>query len=168
MKLRTELNGEQCEVTLVLRDSSVAADICGRKYRLDLQQISDDAVLLFEGERVFEFHVSPHHGSKNMFEVALRGKNHLVTVVDPRRLRTDDDSDRHHHGTAEIIAPMPGKVVRVLVEAGQEVDKDTGLVVVEAMKMQNEMKSPRAGVVVSINVSAGDTVEAGAMLVVIE
>ena len=103
-----------------------------------------------------------------MFDVALRGKNHLVTVVDPRRLRTDDDSDRHPHGAAEIIAPMPGKVVRVMVEAGQEVDKDAGLVVVEAMKMQNEMKSPRAGAVVAINVAAGDTVEAGALLAVIE
>jgi len=63
---------------------------------------------------------------------------------------------------------MPGKVVRVLVEAGQEVEAGTGLVVVEAMKMQNEMKSPRAGNVVSINVSAGDTVEAGTLLAVIE
>ncbi|HSE30184.1 MAG TPA: acetyl-CoA carboxylase biotin carboxyl carrier protein subunit [Pyrinomonadaceae bacterium] len=168
MKLRTELNGEQCELTLELRDSRVTADICGRKYLLDVRQLGDDAFLLFEGGRVFEFHVNPHHASKTLFDVAIRGKNHLVTVIDPRRLRTDEDSARDHHGKAEIAAPMPGKVVRVLVEAGQDVEVGSGLVVVEAMKMQNEMRSPRAGVVVSINVSAGDTVEAGTLLVVIE
>jgi biotin carboxyl carrier protein len=103
-----------------------------------------------------------------VFDVTVRGNNHLVTVIDPRRLRTDEDADRHHHGTAEITAPMPGKVVRVLVEAGEEVEAGAGLVVVEAMKMQNEMKSPRAGAVVSIKVAAGDTVEAGTLLAVIE
>jgi biotin carboxyl carrier protein len=63
---------------------------------------------------------------------------------------------------------MPGKVVRVLVQVGEQVEAGAGLIVVEAMKMQNEMKSPRAGAVVSINVTAGDTVEAGALLAVIE
>ena len=168
MKLRTELNGQQCDLTLELTDSKVTADICGRKYQLEVRQFDNHALLLFESGRVFEFRVSPHHASHNMFDVTLRGRNHLVTVTDPRRLRTDEDSDRHHHGTAEITAQMPGKVVRVLVEAGQEVEIGTGLVIVEAMKMQNEMKSPRAGAVVAIKVAAGDTVEAGALLVVIE
>jgi biotin carboxyl carrier protein len=168
MKLQTELNGEQCELMLEFGDSGVTADICGRKYHLDMRSSGDDGLLVFESGRVFEFHVSSHHGSRNMFEVAIRGNNHLVTVIDPRRLRTDEEADKHHHGSAEISAPMPGKVVRVLVEAGQEVEAGTGLVVVEAMKMQNELKSPRAGAVVSINVAAGDTVEAGTLLAVIE
>ena len=168
MKLQTELNGEQCELTLEFKDSHVTADLCGRRYHLDLHKLGEDALLLFESGRVFEFHVNQHHGSKNMFDVAIRGNNHLVTVIDPRRLRTDEAADKHHHGSAEIIAPMPGKVVRVLVEAGQEVEAGVGLVVVEAMKMQNEMKSPRAGKVISITVSAGDTVEAGTLLAVIE
>jgi biotin carboxyl carrier protein len=103
-----------------------------------------------------------------VFDVAIRGNSHRVTIIDPRRLRADEDSDRHHHGSAEITAPMPGKVVRVLVEAGQAVEAGAGLVVVEAMKMQNELKAPRAGAVVSIDVAAGDTVEAGAILAVIE
>ncbi|HYV12715.1 MAG TPA: biotin/lipoyl-containing protein, partial [Pyrinomonadaceae bacterium] len=78
------------------------------------------------------------------------------------------NSDRHHQGVAEIVAQMPGKVVRVQIEAGATVEKGAGIVVVEAMKMQNEMKSPRAGVVVSINVKPGDTVNAGDVLAVIE
>jgi biotin carboxyl carrier protein len=91
-----------------------------------------------------------------------------VKIVDPKRLRSGQNSDRHHHGVAEILAPMPGKVVRVHTEAGASVEKGAGVVVVEAMKMQNEMKSPRAGVVVSINEKPGDTVNAGDVLAVIE
>jgi len=96
--------------------------------------------------------------------VSLKGQRRSITIIDPRRLRTDENSDRHHHGLTEIAAQMPGKIVRVLVEQGSTVEKGTGVVVVEAMKMQNEMKSPRAGVVVSINVQPGDTVNAGEVL----
>jgi biotin carboxyl carrier protein len=63
---------------------------------------------------------------------------------------------------------MPGKIVRVLVEVGARVETGTGIVVVEAMKMQNEMKSPKAGQVVSIRAEPGATVNAGDVLAVIE
>jgi biotin carboxyl carrier protein len=63
---------------------------------------------------------------------------------------------------------MPGRVVRVLAQAGDKVEANQGIVVIEAMKMQNELKSPKAGVVVEVRVSAGDTVAAGQVLAVIE
>jgi len=63
---------------------------------------------------------------------------------------------------------MPGKVVRVLVAEGAEVEAGAGILVVEAMKMQNELKSPRAGVVISVGVAPGDTVNAGDVLAVLE
>jgi biotin carboxyl carrier protein len=69
---------------------------------------------------------------------------------------------------AEITAPMAGKVVKVQIDVGASVEKGSGIVVVEAMKMQNEMKSPRAGVVVSIHVKTGDTVNTGDVLAVVE
>ncbi|MBC7929115.1 MAG: biotin/lipoyl-binding protein, partial [Rubrivivax sp.] len=71
-------------------------------------------------------------------------------------------------GRAQINAPMPGKVVRVLVEAGQAVEAGAGLVVVEAMKMQNELKSPKTGTVSEVRVEPGATVNAGDVLVIIE
>ncbi len=64
--------------------------------------------------------------------------------------------------------PMPGKVVRVLVAVGSRVEMGAGIAVVEAMKMQNEMKAPKAGTVVSLSVAAGATVNAGDVLAVIE
>jgi len=74
----------------------------------------------------------------------------------------------HDAGRAQVAAPMPGKVVRVLVERGQAVEAGAGLVVVEAMKMQNELKSPKSGTVVELRVEAGATVNAGELLAVIE
>ncbi len=71
-------------------------------------------------------------------------------------------------GRASVIAPMPGKLVRVLVSVGDEVTAGQALMVVEAMKMQNELKAPRAGRVTSVNAKAGDSVNAGAVLAAIE
>jgi biotin carboxyl carrier protein len=70
-------------------------------------------------------------------------------------------------GPARLTAPMPGRVVRVLVEAGKDVEAGQGLVVVEAMKMENELRALRAGRVTEIAVREGQTVETGALLVVV-
>ena len=168
MKLKALVNERECEIALKRALDEVVAEIDGRSYQLHVKESTDGSYLFFEAGHVFECHVTPRLGARDSFDVAIRGRNHAVTIIDPRKLRTDRNADHHHHGTAEITAPMPGKVVRVLVDVGQQVEAGAGLVVVEAMKMQNEMKAPRSGVVVSIEVSAGDTVEAGARLAVIE
>jgi biotin carboxyl carrier protein len=143
----------------------VSAEIGDRVYNLDVREIDPDSYMFFLNTNVHECRVS---GSDSTFEVSIHGRNYSVTIVDPKRLRSGQNSDRHHHGVAEILAPMPGKVVRVQTESGATVQKGAGVIVVEAMKMQNEMKSPRDGVVVSINVKPGDTVNAGDVLAVIE
>lgn len=84
------------------------------------------------------------------------------TVVDPRDRALDALSTDAH---GEIVTPMPGAVVRVLVAAGAEVTAGQVLVVVEAMKMENEFKAPAAGVVEAVHVQAGSSVDAGALLV---
>lgn len=71
-------------------------------------------------------------------------------------------------GTQQVVAPMPGKVLRVLVKEGDLVKTRQGLVVVEAMKMENELRSPKDGRVVSVSVTEGTSVEAGRLLIVIE
>ena len=100
-------------------------------------------------------------------EVSVNGRTYRVEVIDPRERR-----GRRAAGAAQgrqaVIALMPGQVMRVLVEAGQTVEDGQGLIVVEAMKMQNEMKSPKAGRVVEVKVANGATVAAGDVLVVIE
>ena len=71
-------------------------------------------------------------------------------------------------GPREIVAPMPGRIVKLLVGAGDRVAANQGLVVVEAMKMENELRAPREGVVVAVRVSEGMSVEANTVLVVVE
>jgi biotin carboxyl carrier protein len=71
-------------------------------------------------------------------------------------------------GPARIVAPMPGKVVRVLVAVGQPVQAGEGIVVVEAMKMENELRAPRAGIVRQVVARQGLSVEAGAVLAVVD
>ena len=167
MKLKAQVDDRVLDLVLNHVGGRVQVEIQGRSYDLEVHTSDDSSYLFVNQTRVYECRVEPQHKSLERFEVTLKGKHHAIAIIDPRRLRTDENSDRHHHGPTEIAAQMPGKVVRVLVETGTQVDKGAGLVVVEAMKMQNEMKSPRAGVVVSVNVKPGDTVNAGEVLATI-
>jgi acetyl/propionyl-CoA carboxylase alpha subunit len=100
-------------------------------------------------------------------EVEIGGVRILVEREDPRKWNPAAAS-RKTEGREAIKAPMPGKVVRILVAEGDDVIANQGLVVVEAMKMQNEMKAPRAGRVVSIAVKEHEAVNAGSVLLMIE
>jgi biotin carboxyl carrier protein len=88
-------------------------------------------------------------------------------VRDPRSLR-GRSSTKDERGPRKLTAPMPGKVVRVLVGPGAQVESGTGVMVVEAMKMQNEIKSPRKGTIQKILVSEGAAVNAGDVLAIVE
>ena len=97
----------------------------------------------------------------------LNGLRSVVEVRDPRKIAARG-SAAGTSGRYNVAAPMPGKVVRVLVKEGDEVAAGAGVVVVEAMKMQNEMKAPRAGRVLFVKAKEGDTVAAGEVLAAIE
>jgi biotin carboxyl carrier protein len=104
-------------------------------------------------------------------DVAVLVQTHVVTldVADERRLRLREaKAGFSAEGKQTITAPMPGKVVKVLVQVGAEVQEGQGLVVVEAMKMENELKSPKAGKVVELFAKEGTAVENNAKLVVVE
>lgn len=90
-----------------------------------------------------------------------------ASLKDPRALAATLQGGAAQ-GRYFLVAPMPGKVVRLLAQAGEAVEKDAGVLVIEAMKMQNHMKSPKSGRVVSIDVEEGATVTAGQVLAVIE
>ncbi len=99
--------------------------------------------------------------------VVLDGFRFEIEVRDPRRW-THGACAAGAKGLQTVLAPMPGKVVRVLVAPGDAVETGQGLIVVEAMKMQNEMKATRAGRVLSVTVKEGATVSAGEILATIE
>ena len=99
--------------------------------------------------------------------VGLGGRT-VAVWVDGRRRRAGSDSGAHTHGEQPVLAPMPGRIVRVLVGEGEEVSARQPVVVVEAMKMENELRSPKAGRVRHVSVTAGMLVEAGRVLVVVD
>jgi len=98
--------------------------------------------------------------------VSLQGRTIGVTVNGRRSAHAD--GALHGHGQVTIAAPMPGRVVRVLAAAGDEVEARQPVVVVEAMKMENELRAPRAGRIKEVAVTPGTSVEAGRILAVIE
>ncbi|HEV7698614.1 MAG TPA: biotin/lipoyl-containing protein [Pyrinomonadaceae bacterium] len=162
MKLVVEIAGELREVELTRDGREVRASVDDREYVLDASEPEPGVFLLKHEGRVYEAFVSST-GEVNVGGFALESN-----VIDPKRLRGSAVSGDHDHGHAEIRSAMPGKVVRILKASGDAVAKGDGVVVVEAMKMQNELKSPRDGTIGTIKVSEGDTVSTGDVLVVID
>jgi biotin carboxyl carrier protein len=99
--------------------------------------------------------------------ISVRGRRFRIAITDPRRW-TQSSAAAHGHDRETIVASMPGKIVRVLVQPDETVAAGQGIIVIEAMKMQNEMKARRAGRVTVVPVREGETVAAGAILATIE
>lgn len=118
------------------------------------------------GGRSYEAMVTADRATSagDAYTVAVGTRIYRITLRDPRS-RSRAPAAASHEGPLEMAAPMPGKIVKVLVERGQAVEAGRGLLVIEAMKMQNEFKAPRAGRVEEIYVQEGAGVEAGAKLV---
>ena len=100
-------------------------------------------------------------------DVHVNGNHYVARVSDPRRLSRKRGGTLLE-GRQNVLAPMPGKVVRLLIAVGDEVTAGQGLMVVEAMKMQNEIKSPKAGKIVAIAVAEGVPVNPGQVLLSVE
>jgi biotin carboxyl carrier protein len=107
-------------------------------------------------------------GGPRTYSVLLRGRSYTVILDDPLRQAALAGGGPSMPGRAEIRSVMPGKIRAILVKPGDEVKAGQGLVVIEAMKMENEIPSPKDGRVVAIGVKAGDAVEAGALLGTVE
>jgi biotin carboxyl carrier protein len=157
----------------------------GKPYRLDLQQVAGtwqcklngreiaaDAVLtgqdvlslLIDGK---SYEIKRERGPSDL-HYWVGSARYSVEVRDPRSLRGRRSADAGSEGSKKVIAPMPGKVVRILAPEKTEVEAGQGIVVVEAMKMQNELKSPKKGVVQKILAAEGATVNAGEVLAIVE
>jgi biotin carboxyl carrier protein len=150
MKLLVLVNGRAMEIDAGRLDAVVEVEPGVYSVLLDGRS--------FELRAVFD---------KDVAKLEVEGRRLTAEVIDPRN-RSHRERAALGGGRQNIVTPMPGKVVRVLVEAGDLVEVGQGVAVVEAMKMQNEMKALRTGVVVEVRVKDGDTVGAGDALVVLE
>ena len=169
MKLTAEIGNEKHTLDIKREDDRVIAEVDGRRYELLVREPVDDSYLLIADGAVYECRVDRDEARRGSVSVHTRNHAYQIKLIDPKRLRAAQSAGAQTDGSAQkVVAVMPGKVVRVLVEEGALVEAGQGLLVVEAMKMQNEMKSPRAGRVAQLQAKAGATVNAGDVLAVIE
>ena len=137
----------------------------GRVIEGDVLRTEPGVYTFFVGWRVVEARVGPIAGSDaSRVQVGDRSVN--VRVVDRKHRAAGGEGGAE--GRQTLTAPMPGKVVAVLVPVGGAVERGQGVLVVEAMKMQNEVKATKAGVVGEVRVSVGDTVNAGQVLATVD
>ena len=135
---------------------------------VDLRKVSEPSLFsLIIDNQSHEVFVD-RHGDE--YDVLVEGELHRMKVQDEwaRRLASIQRRTKHADGELTVKAPMPGIVLRVEVCAGDVVERGQGLVVLGAMKMENQIKAPRKGLVKAVSVEAGQTVEQGRALVVIE
>ena len=168
MKLIAELNDQKHPIEIKRDGEKIFADIDGRRYELEVSEPEPNVYLLKNGGQVYEVRVAAGKTSSEPYSVRLRANEFDIKIIDPKRLRSSSADHEHGDGLAEIKTAMPGKVVRIITSVGARVQKGDGVIVVEAMKMQNEMKSPKDGVVKEIRIEEGSTVNAGEVLVIIE
>jgi len=165
MKLQLTLNGSQSEIDLLSPAPDARFRFDGEVERQAQVEIPQPGVysILMDG-RSYDARVEEQPGA---LVVVIDGYRFEIVARDPRRF-SRSGAGRSGEGRQTVVAPMPGKIVRVLVAPGQEVVVNQGILVVEAMKMQNEMKAARAGKVVAISAREGSVVKAGEVLAVIE
>lgn len=169
MKLSAQHNKQKHDISLEREGEHVIAQVDGRSYKVSAREVDDGLYLLMRDGDVYECLVERQRNRNDDFTVHLRNRTYETTLTDPRRLGSVHGSAAHSgDGSALIKSPMAGKVVRVLVEQGTRVKTGDGIVVVEAMKMQNELKTPCDGVVAELRAVESATVDAGDVLAIIE
>lgn len=163
MKLEIEIAGKARVVEYKPGEPTVTVD--GERFAMEAQMLRPGVLsLLINGH---EWRVILENDSEEP-AVHIAGYRIPYRIDDPRSLKGRRARVTGTAGPKSIKASMPGRVVRVLAQKGEAVEAHQGIVVIEAMKMQNELKSPKPGKVAELRVTAGDTVAAGEVLAVIE
>ena len=137
----------------------------GNPAAVDAAEIAPHTLSLLLDGQSFEITVTPSADGK--WKLQTGGHEFIAEVTDPRAWTGRRHANVEAAGRQQIVAPMPGKVVRLLVKEGDHVESGQGLLVVEAMKMQNEIRSPKRGTVERVLAKEGQPVNAGEVLCVV-
>ncbi len=162
MKYIATIDSQQYTIEIIDRHHVI---FDGVHYNVDFESVSGQPVFsLLVNDKSHEAYI--YEGDDGDWEVLLKGALYPVSVIDERehRLRAAFSSGPSQSGEYHLKAPMPGLVVSVPVKVGQNVKEGHVLLILESMKMQNELKSPRDGVVSRVSAKNGDHVERKQML----
>ena len=159
-------SGEKTRVIELERDvAGWRVTLDGRPVAVDAVEISPNALSILLDGQSFEINVTPSPDGKLKLQTGTQ--EFTAVVIDPRAWSGRRHSNAEAEGRQQVVAPMPGKIVRILVKAGDQVEAGQGLLVVEAMKMQNEIRSPKSGTVERVLASEGQPVNAGEVLCIV-
>jgi biotin carboxyl carrier protein len=163
MKITAQAGAQTHEIEVERSNGTFVVTIDGVRREVDVRRLESDFYSLVSEDRSYEVSVEARGDA---YHVRHGAAEMVVRLSDPARGARAGFAAAS--GPERVVTAMPGKVVRVLVDLGDRVEPGQGLVVVEAMKMENEIAATRAGRVSSIAVRPNDTVEGGAVLAVIE
>ncbi len=152
-------------VELVREEAGWKCKLDGRAFPLDAVSTQNGLLSILVDGKSYEVRQETAAAETNL---VVGHERFTVSVRDPRSLRSRRGSESSGLGPKKISAPMPGKVVRIVAPVGREVEAGQAVLVIEAMKMQNELKSPKKGKVSKINVGEGAAVETGQTLAEVE
>jgi len=167
VQYEVEINGRARQVVVHRTAGTFVVAIDGHEWPVDAARVDGQTLSLLVGDASYEVTLAPDPASGQL-RVRVGATPLLVGLNSRRRRRGRDDAGHAGSGPQRLAAPMPGKVVRVLVRAGDEVRARQPVVVVEAMKMENELRAGRDGTVSEIHAQEGQSVDAGTLLVVIQ
>ena len=163
MNLDIAIGGRKRRVEVNRAGSHVEGLIDGREVDADVVALREETYSILIGGRSIDVRVEE---SPAGVRVISGGREFSASVSDPRKFRRGA-GELSAEGRQHVNAPMPGKVVHLLVKAGEAVKVGQGLLVIEAMKMQNEIRSPKSGIVEKLLASEGQPVNAGETLAVV-
>jgi biotin carboxyl carrier protein len=162
MKFEIHIDGKPRAVELQQISERWNVSLDGNPINADAIEIASNVYSILIAGKSFEVRVTPTPSGALTIQTAHQ--EFTAEVIDPRAWRGRHHSAAEAEGRQQILAPMPGKIIRVLVQPGEKVEAGQGLLVVEAMKMQNEIRSPKNGTVERLLVKEGQPVNAGEIL----
>ncbi len=165
MKIEIELDGKSRSVEMIHTGERARWTIDGRAMDADAVEISPGIYSILIAGQSFEAHLAPEPDS--VLRVTVANREHRATIRNPRKWTRNRGLGAEAEGSQQLRAPMPGKIVVLLVKAGDRVDAGQEIVVMEAMKMQNEIRSPKSGTVERLLVTQGQTVNAGEVVAIV-
>ena len=160
------VDGKTHQVELERGERIWLCKVDGQPIEVDAALTTRDVLSVLVSGKAYE--IKRERSLQGELHMVIGSARYAVDVQDPRSLRTRRAIAGAESGPQKLKAPMPGKIVRILVNEKDEVKAGQGVVVMEAMKMQNEMKSPKDGKVQKILTAEGSTVNAGDTLAIIE
>jgi biotin carboxyl carrier protein len=169
MPVQVKVDERTAWVNLVSQNGNILeVDVDGKVYKVDLLHTPDGTFSIIEGSHSFNIELVPHKTPKQYTAHTLY-KSYEVSIIDAEARYLQSRGGAGFSGSLNSISsPMPGKVVKILVSEGDEVNEGQTVIIISAMKMESEYKAPKNSVIKKINVAEGDTIDGNQVLIELE